>query len=286
MIKPGLTLISLPDFSMQAAIFSGLSRANGVQAIDVRCPTTICEWESFKPLWVFSTFTNLTSEISKTSRISEMIPSLSKGFYNLTYPLWKSEYIPRTASVQRLRLGIPFYRPKEWQWPNSTLMDYYHLPNNLYIETFKYNEIRMVVVSGRNRTKSISYKNQTTMLWSIAVLQDTAPIPDTNATTEAAHKFIAYEISLSMCVKEITSRSVNGTLIETVKDVNASVVKGGVPKDKEAPDMNPGMLAQSYEESREDIEFEGGITIAQHSVNGIASTLRTVFQTEELDNTT
>ncbi|CAI6264430.1 unnamed protein product [Periconia digitata] len=305
------TLSSVSDFSMQAAILSGLSGAKGVQAIEVRCPTAICQWGNFKTLGVCSTFKNLTGEISKISKLwNSSIPAFAppvssksrisqRDRHNdkLSEP-WKITNVsfssPNSSSnsslsdffwsVQRSRLGDDFSRPINK--PNGTLIDYYYLPNHLYVETYKWNEIRMVSLSGKNRSKTISYKDQKTMLWSFAVLQDTAPLQDIEDPAQPVHSFIAYEVSLSMCVKEITSRSINGTLDETSRDINASVVKGGGPKNEEVPDMNPGMLAQSYEESRDDLEFEGGITIAQHSLNGIASALRTAFAITTEEDTT
>ncbi|PVH93841.1 hypothetical protein DM02DRAFT_661574 [Periconia macrospinosa] len=245
---------SRPDFCMQAAIFSGLSGPR-VRPVHVRCPTAVCQWEPFKTLAVCSTFANVTSEISKRT---VSWPWKSNHLQDYDYPLV-------TGSEEKKGLK------------DGTLVDYYQLPHGLYIEAAKQNSIRMVTKSTLNRTRTISFQDNSAMLWSIVVLQDTAAPKGADDQAEPVHRFIAYEISLSMCIKEVTSRSINGTLYESMKDIDSTILKGGNPKDGEAPHENSGKLALYVEDVSEDLEFEGGITITQQSLKAIAKALETTF---------
>lgn len=248
-------LESFPDPSMQAAILSGLSGSRGVQTVDLRCPTAVCEWDAFATLAICSTFADLTSQISKTT-----------GYWPLVYE--------DAARYQDNYEGEP---SKAVQ--NGTLRDFYALPQDLlHIEATQFDGTHLLSLTTLNRSETISFKDQSAMLWSIAVLQDTANLREKPASSNAsAPPLIAYEISLSICVQNVTSTSRNGTLDESTQNVNAPITKGGEPKDMGSQNVNAGMLAQLAVESRDDLEFEGGITITQTSLNGIAAGLDIAF---------
>jgi hypothetical protein len=255
----GRMLSSFPDFSMHAAIFSGLSGVKGIQAVDARCPTATCEWKKYHTLAICSTFSDLTQKISK---VTVPYSSNSTGMFQFYY------YDGLNAASTALTPGTP--------------IDYHRLPMGLYIEEGPIGHIRMVSRSTTNRTETLSFRDTRTLLWSIAVLQrSTSTDP-----AQMAQDFKAYEIGLSLCVKEIISTSINGTLIETARDIDATIVRGGTSNNKTAIDPNSGTLAQIWSDERDDLEFESGITIAQHSLNGIAVALSSTFAIMEQANST
>lgn len=170
-------------------------------------------------------------------------------------------------------------------------LDIYSLPNGLYMESETMG-LKMVISGTYNTTNTVNFKNETRLLWSISTItyQNASEIP-----------FTASECGLSLCVKEVISKSVNGVLEEQSVKIDVPTLPNsqqpqGV-NDQNLTDPEAGLFITIADHPRQgktapgantvrrllmvqrdiDLIFEGNISITQSSINNIGKELKTLF---------
>jgi hypothetical protein len=256
---------STSNFSMQAAILSGLSNdlATITQQIPVRCPSGNCQWKSYESLSICSSCSDISQSLIPTT---------------INYTI-DNTYTPQFLSFLTDNPG------DEIAIGNVTTLG---LPNGLYVDAF-YGPYT-VFLGTSNKTNTVTFTENDALLWAMTMLKyvgnsstgDGNPIPSRNSTT-------ATECGLYYCVKNYSSFVVNGTLAESSSATSMQQspyswqpLNASVP----APPESDGQLDFSFDYPRTDLQFGDEYNISQVAINGIGSQMRSVFNIGDKANAT
>lgn len=158
------------------------------------------------------------------------------------------------------------------------MINSFSLPNGLYIEGNPYihDLPNPLIANGtNNRSRTITFQNNVLLIWSPTVI--------TNTST---NDFKAMECSLSYCVKNCTSRVLNGTLFEESFPLPLDITPGSYLLDDPLYPTDPvissgpifsGVLDIKLAVRRTDLQLGEEYTISQTTINGIGVALANVF---------
>jgi hypothetical protein len=95
---------------------------------------------------------------------------------------------------------------------------YHYLPNGLYMEREQISglQLDMIISSTYNTSDTVSFGNEPNLLWSFATIR---------YHNSSEVQFTALECGLSICLEEVTSKSVNGVLEEQYSEINAPILQ-------------------------------------------------------------
>jgi hypothetical protein len=152
------------------------------------------------------------------------------------------------------------------------------LPNEFYLEDYPDYLIDMVTFGTSDRNKTITFKKNDTLLWSLTVIKR-----DNDKSPATISDFTAMECGLSYCVQNITSNVVNSTLTEnvTVLPVDVSkgayqVVEGGGNDNESLPDS----LWDAQYTPRTELQLmanDTGFNVSQAAINAIGDFMNRTF---------
>ncbi|KAL1601495.1 hypothetical protein SLS60_006410 [Paraconiothyrium brasiliense] len=166
---------------------------------------------------------------------------------------------------------------------HSGPVDFYYLPNGLYMEreqTFDL-QLKMIISSTYNASDTISFRNEPTLLWSVATIR---------YHNDSEPHFTASECGLSLCVRRITSTSVSGVLEEQSSEINASIKQSSklppvgynstTESGLDISDPEAGHFVTTTGFPRRDLIFyavNGNFSMPQTSINSIGRELHSLF---------
>ncbi|KAF2443715.1 hypothetical protein P171DRAFT_432901 [Karstenula rhodostoma CBS 690.94] len=242
----------LTDFSMQAAIRSGLASPDAKVIVGARCPSTTCLWENYTTLAVCSKCFDITKNLTKET---------------VNYKRHLSQVVQLRGNGEGVSLM-------------SGPVVFNYLPNGLYMERVQddqvtgFNEhdteLRLVISSTYNASDTVSFRTQPNLLWSFAMIRN---------TSEAS--FTASECGVSLCMKEITSKSVKGVLEEQASEIDVLILQDSLlppaNSDSNITDPQQGHFVTTDLYPRQDLIFEGNFSIPQISINSIGRELHSLF---------
>lgn len=186
---------------MQAAMRSGLASPNAKFKAGARCPSTTCEWEKYKTLAVCNKCSDITSKLAQQT-----------VFYNTS-----DAHAPQVLQLKGNDEGLML---------RTGPVHSNYLPNGLYIEQEQASnlQLEMVISSTYNSSDTITFQNEPHLLWSIAAIR--------SKNASDGH-FTAMECALSLCIQEIESKSINGSLKEQSSKIDVTVLQDSlqVPSD-------------------------------------------------------
>ena len=183
----------LTDFSMQAAMRSGLASPNAKFKAGARCPSTTCEWEKYKTLAVCNKCNDITSKLAQQT------------LYFNTSDAHTPQVLQLKGNDEALML-------------QTGPVHFNYLPNGLYMEQEQASnlQLEMVISSTYNTSDTVSFRNEPHLLWSVAAIR--------SKNASEGH-FTALECGLSLCVQEIESKSINGALKEESSKIDVTVLQ-------------------------------------------------------------
>ena len=209
------------DFQVQASVLFGLSTdlTHAEQTLKTTCPSGNCTWPPYLTLGVWSACNDVTDQVSRSQ--------------SQDYP--QAFFFPNTGAPQ---LGSGPANLTTYSLPNGLSLNNRD-PNQDYLD--QSDPLVMSARSNLSPSQTVSFKNETTMLWSTAVLRVPNASDASNGmwTDPTALNVDATECGLFLCLKQYTSRLQNGELIEdsstisTTRDTNSWQVQfdpeGGTP---------------------------------------------------------
>lgn len=262
------TVYADADFNMQSAIFTGLSLSEPLllQQLPSRCPSGNCTWEPFLSLSVCSKCNNATSQLTR-----QPCDNCSSLFDSVSQP----------SNVADIR------KP-------GTL---YALPNGLVIQNSD-DEMRipMTLLGTTNSSETASLRGMTpdTLIWGTSIIRAASPI---NSSTAWQYTQVdALECGLYYCVNRYESVVENGTLKETVNEVQGvtrnpdswvllnEMYYGGVFNDTMLKSIAYDPVWSTF--ARSDLMLDAGpldyFNISQEAVDSISSFFQTNFASDTL----
>ena len=183
---------------MQAAMRSGLASPNAKFKAGARCPSTTCEWEKYRTLGVCNKCSDITSKLAQQTM-----------FYN-TSDAHAPQVLQLKGNDEALML-------------QTGPVHSHYLPNGLYIEREQANhlQLEMVISSTYNSSDTISFQDEPHLLWSIAAIR--------SKNASDGH-FTAMECALSLCIQEVESKSINGSLKEESSKIDVTVLQDSLQR--------------------------------------------------------
>jgi hypothetical protein len=234
---------SSSSFSMQAAVLSGLSNDLAIitQQIPVRCPSGSCQWDPYESLAVCSACLDVTQHLTNSTQVYTEDRPYSPQYFD--YMSDNTGMLAVMGSISTLTL------------PNKNHVDVGYSPAAVFYGT-------------SNRTETLSFKDNDTLLWSTSMIKQIG----------SSKNYTATECGLYYCIKNIESQVVNGTLLETSTFVPLPQSSGSwLPINSSIPDPAPGQLDSMVEYYRQDLQFGSDYNISQVAINGIGAQMRTIF---------
>jgi hypothetical protein len=86
-------------------------------------------------------------------------------------------------------------------------------------------QLDMIILSTYNTSDTVSFRNEPNLLWSFATI---------GYHNFSEVQFTALECGLSLCLKEVTSKSVNGVLEEQYSKINAPILQDSLNRPETA----------------------------------------------------
>jgi hypothetical protein len=245
-----LAVLASADFSMQAAILSGLSSDKNTltQETPVRCPSGNCEWPPYTSLAVCSACSDITSSLVKTTKNYTTSAPYSDQYLDF------SPSNPSTA----FRAGI---------------VNAYTLPNALHLDFAPgMADVSAVFYGTSNRTRTVVFKDNNEMLWSSSMIKN-------ETSANGPELFTATECALYYCVKEYTSQVKNGSLIEISRITPSKQSTDSMqPVDAKRPPVRmDGQLNSPSDYASTDLHLGDNFRVSQVAINGIAAQMAKTF---------
>ncbi|KAF2473581.1 uncharacterized protein BDR25DRAFT_311809 [Lindgomyces ingoldianus] len=239
------------DFSLQSAIMAGLSEPKDtiLQQTEFRCSGTQCSWKPFLSLGVCSSCADITGNLTQK---------------------WVS--LGHNRSLQ----GAEFAFNKVKNLTATTPVNTFSLPNGLYIEDYKDYFIDMVTYGTSNRSKTIAFQKNDTLLYALTIIHRL-----NRNQPGGLSDFKAMECGLSYCVQNITSKVVNASLTENVVVLPVVLSDGSSqPVSTDTPNPSSGSLWTPYLYPRTDLQLMAnntGFNITQAALNSIGYFMNSTF---------
>ena len=178
------------DFSFQAATVFGISESTDriSQQVNFQCPSSLCQYPTFRSLAVCSRCENIDSRLARNTN--------SNG----------AQYVDFARGNQGARAG-----------PNQTE---YRLPNGLFLNNLRGNDSNQLVYMTMAGTpypeKSIVMQDIDTLIWAQSAIKTDIPKDGELWPDYAVH---ATECALYYCVREYSAKVTNGTLNEASVEI-------------------------------------------------------------------
>ncbi|KAF2174932.1 hypothetical protein K469DRAFT_685136 [Zopfia rhizophila CBS 207.26] len=237
------------DSSLQSAIFAGLigTEDSILQQMEFRCAGTRCSWQPFLSLGVCSSCSNVSHLLERAT--------------------------PKANN--RTLQWVQFVNDKQVDGTTTSEVRTFGLPNGLYLEEYGNSKLDLVSFGTSNRSETLTFKRNETLLWSLTVIRRVQFNPPSSTAD-----FMALECGLSYCVQNITSMVVNATLSEEVNPLPVVLSPGSFRPESSDSDPSPGSLWTSHNYSRTELQLKWGnefFNLSQVAINAIGYSMKSLF---------
>lgn len=145
-------------------------------------------------------------------------------------------------------------------------------------------EVRLVTYGTNNRSNTVTFKNETLLLWSMTMIKSRGGTFDERGVQPLV--LDASECGLTYCVRNFTSAFINGTLVESSHPMPYDIKPGSWQYMGGDGEPETGVLSSNANQYRSDLQLGDGYNISQVAVNSIGAALAKVFLGSENRNFT